>query len=237
MHYSLLGKMFNQIFPSSCAICEQTLLGGEEAVCSDCFLTLPVTNTWTHPYDNEMAKIFWHLIPLERCCSLFYYHSHAPSSQLLYRLKYGQEPDLGYRLGRLIAQKGKEIQFFEEIDGIIPIPLSSARLRSRGYNQSLMIAEGIASATNISILYDVVKRTSFAESQTHKNKWQRNENVEHVFELTDAYPVAQLVGKHLLLVDDVCTTGATIVSCCKTLMSLGGMKFSVATVGWAKFTV
>lgn len=233
MHYSLLDRVVNQIFPRSCAICEQPLLGSEEAVCSDCFLTLPVTPTWKHPYDNEMAKMFWHLIPIQRCVSLFYYHSHAPSSQLLYRLKYGNEPELGYLLGRLLAQKGMETCFFEGIDGIIPIPLSASRLQSRGYNQSLMIAEGIASVTHLPIVSDAVKRTIFKESQTHKNKWQRNENVENVFVLTDTYPLAQLAGKHLLIVDDVCTTGATIVSCCKTLMQLENTKFSVATIGWA----
>lgn len=232
MRHSLLEKIINLYTKPYCAICKAELVGTEEAICLRCSLSMPFTETWQLPDDNEMAKLFWHLIPIERCGSLFYYHSHAPSSQLLYRLKYGNEPDLGRRLGRLLAQQGMETHFFEGIDGIIPIPLSLSRLRSRGYNQSLMIAEGIASAVHIPLVNDAVRRTTFSESQTHKNKWQRNENVEHVFELGNANTVAQLAGKHLLVVDDVCTTGATIIACCKTLMSLGNMKFSVATIGW-----
>lgn len=234
MQYSLLGKIINLFFPQHCAICERPLVGSEEAICVGCSLTLPYTHTWTHPEDNDMAKMFWHIIPIERCCSLFYYRSHSPSSQLLYRLKYGNEPELGRQMGRAIALEGMDVGFFEGIDAIIPIPLSASRLRSRGYNQSQMIAEGIASVTHLPVIADAVRRTIFTESQTHKNHWQRKENVEHVFQLSDSYPTAELAGKHLLMVDDVCTTGATLISCCQQLMQLENMRFSIATIGWAR---
>lgn len=251
MQISLLGKIIDLFFPRFCVECGNRLVGTEELLCASCLIGLPYTNTWSNPYENEMAKMFWGQIPIERCVALFHYHSHSLPSNIIYKLKYFNRPDVGIYIGRLIAQKGISMSppqvsaidtssLFDGIDAIIPIPLSKNRRKQRGYNQSEMIAKGIQGITHLPIITDVVKRTTFKESQTHKNRWQRQENVEHVFQLTDHYhlgktkhPISELAGKHLLIIDDVCTTGATIIACCQELKKIGNMKFSVATIGWA----
>lgn len=242
MQISLLGKILDLLFPRYCLICGSRLQGSEEMLCTSCISTLPRTDTWKNPYENEMAKIFWAHIPIERCASLFYYQSHSPASQAIYALKYGDRLDAGFYLGEIIGDEGNKKNFFEGIDAIIPIPLTPKRKKKRGYNQSEQIAKGIRRQTRLPIITDAVKREVFKESQTHKNKWQRQENVEHAFRLAPfyhdekgrKYPTTDLAGKHILIVDDVCTTGATVIACCKELMKAGKMKFSFTSVGWTK---
>lgn len=141
---------------------------------------MPGTDTWEQPYDNEMAKLFWHLIPIERCCALFHHISHATSARAVYQLKYMHHPEMGIYLGRMLAKKGLSIQFFDGIDAIIPIPLTRKREKERGYNQSLLIAKGIQQLTHLTIIKDAVRRKKFSESQTHKNRQERLENVSQV---------------------------------------------------------
>lgn len=241
MHTSLLEDIINLFFPRTCAICGKVLTGGEEMICIKCMLRMPRTDTWEHPYDNEMSKLFWHLIPIERCCALFHHISHATSARAVYQLKYMYHPEMGIYLGKMLAQKGLSIQFFDGIDTIIPIPLTRKRQKERGYNQSLLIAKGIRQLTHLPIIKDAVKRNKFSESQTHKNRQERQENVSQVFEAAETYhdeqgkhPITELEGKHILIIDDVCTTGATIISCAETLIKAAGkMKISVLTVGFA----
>jgi len=250
MQPSLLGKIIDLFFPRFCIECGNRLVGSEEMLCASCLISLPYTNTWADFYENEMAKMFWGQIPIERSVALFRYQSHSLPSNIIYKLKYFDRPEVGTYMGRLIAQKGlgqSNIQksgtdssnLFEGIDAIIPIPLTPKRQKHRGYNQSEMIAQGIQELTGLPIITDAVKRIVFTESQTHKDRWQRLENVKHVFQLADCYhlgkekhPISDLAGKHLLIIDDVCTTGATIIACCKQLMKVGEMKFSVVSIGW-----
>lgn len=242
MQISLLGKLLDLLFPRHCLMCGRHLHGAEEMLCTSCLSTLPRTDTWENPHGNEMVKIFWAHIPIERCASLFYYQGHSPASQSVYALKYGDRPDAGFFLGEMIGKEGIERNFFEGIDAIIPIPLTPERKEKRGYNQSEQIALGIRRQTQLPIITDAVRREVFTESQTHKNKRQRQENVEHAFQLATYYhdekgrkhPITDLTGKHLLIVDDVCTTGATVNACCQELMKAGKMKFSFTSVGWTK---
>ena len=141
MQISLLGKILDLLFPRHCLMCGRRLHGPEEMLCTSCLSTLPRTDTWENPYENEMAKIFWAHIPIERCASLFYYQGHSPASQSVYALKYGDRPDAGFFLGEMIGKEGIERKFFEGIDAIIPIPLTPKRKEKRGYNQSEQIPE------------------------------------------------------------------------------------------------
>lgn len=248
MKLSILAKIIDLFFPRFCPICGNRLSGEEETICMACNLHLPRTDTWENPYENEMVKLFWHQIPIEKACALFYYKGHSSPSNILYQLKYNHRPEVANEMGRLLAQEGMRARFFDDIDGIIPIPLAPKRQKERGYNQSEEIAKGIAELTHLPILTHIVRRTSFTESQTHKNRWQRKENVSKVFELLDK----ELHDKHFLIVDDVCTTGATIISCCQTILQGTSccqpmqeetepanrdskrLKFSVLSIGWAK---
>ena len=238
MKLSILAKIIDLLFPRFCPMCGNRLAGEEECICLACNLRLPRTETWANPYENEMAKMFWHLIPIQRAGALFYFKSHSIASNIIYQLKYHHRPDIGFDMGKLLAQEGLRTDFFDGIDAIVPIPLTKKRIRQRGYNQCLEIAKGISSLTHIPIDNGIVKRSVFQESQTRKNRWARIENVESVFEACPDYP--SLENKHLLIVDDVCTTGATILACCEAILQRGGkcrphnIKFSILSLGWAK---
>ena len=134
-------------------------------------------------------------------------------------------------MGRLMAKELQTSGFFDGIDGIVPIPLAKKRLRQRGYNQSLEIARGISEITSLPIYNKVVIRKVFEGSQTNKGRWERNENVDGVFELKEASAVQ---GKHLLIIDDVVTTGATVLACAKELCKAGNVKVSVISLGFSK---
>ena len=228
---SFWSSLLDLISPRTCVVCGQRLSVSEETICSKCNLHLPRTGFQQDPYENIMAKIFWGQIPIERATALFYYEPHAETANILYEMKYKNHPEIGEVMGRLMARELQMSNFFEGIDGIIPVPLAKKRQRQRGYNQSHELAKGISEITGLPIYNKVVRRTVFEGSQTSLGRWERNENVEQVFELKDA---STIQGKHLLLVDDVVTTGATIIACAKELCKAGGVRISVLSLGLAK---
>ncbi len=228
---SFWRRLLDLISPRLCTVCGCRLTVTEEIICARCNLHLPRTNFARQPYDNPMAKTFWGQIPIERAAALFYYEAHAETANLIYELKYKDHPEIGETMGRMTARELQLQDFFEGIDGIVPVPLAKKRERQRGYNQSLEIAKGIQVATGLPIYNKVVRRSTFKGSQTQRGRWERNENVEHVFELTDADTIR---GKHLLVVDDVVTTGATVIACSKQLVKAGEVKISVLALGFAK---
>ena len=134
-------------------------------------------------------------------------------------------------MGRMVAKELIPSGFFDGIDRIIPVLLSKKRQHQRGYNQSIEIARGVSEVTGLPLFQKVVKRVSFKGSQTNLGRWERNENVEKVFELIDGTTIQ---GKHLLVIDDVVTTGATIIACSKELVKAGDVKISVLSLGFAK---
>ena len=152
-------------------------------------------------------------------------------SQAVYDMKYHDRPDVGWFLGRLMANEFLATGFFDGIDVIIPIPLAKKRLRQRGYNQSRLLAEGISEITHLPIADSVVCRTVFKESQTQLSRLDRQQNVSNVFMLKDG---DQLRGRHILLVDDIVTTGATVASCARELLKVEGLKVSVLAFGFTK---
>ena len=231
MVVSFWHRLLDLISPRLCVVCGQRLTVSEDVICTKCNLHLPRTDFHQDPYENEMAKLFWHQIPVERATALFYYESHAETANILYELKYKNHPEVGEVMGRLMAKELQPSGFFDGIDGIVPIPLAKKRQRQRGYNQSLEIARGISAITSLSIYNKVVRRKAFEGSQTNKGRWERNENVEGVFELKDA---SAIQGKHLLMVDDVVTTGATVIACVQELCKADNVKVSVIALGFSK---
>lgn len=134
-------------------------------------------------------------------------------------------------MGRMAAKEFAANHFFDGIDAIVPVPLAKKRKRERGYNQSLEIARGVSQITRLPIINNAVKRLSFKGSQTQMSRWQRNDNVEGEFILKDSEAVK---GKHILIIDDVVTTGATVISCANEIGKAGGVKFSVLSLGLTK---
>ena len=231
MVVSFWHRLLDLISPRLCVVCGQRLTVSEDVICTKCNLHLPRTDFHQDPYENEMTKLFWHQIPIERATALFYYESHAETANILYELKYKDHPEVGEVMGRLMAKELQASGFFDGIDGIAPIPLARKRQRQRGYNQSMEIARGISEITGLPIYNKVVRRKAFEGSQTNKGRWERNENVEGVFELKDA---SAIQGKHLLMVDDVVTTGATVIACVQELCKAGNVKVSVIALGFSK---
>ena len=228
---SFWHRLLDLISPRLCVVCGQRLSVTEEVICARCNLHLPRTGYHQNAYENEMAKLFWGQIPIERATAFFFYEAHSEPANLIYELKYKNHPEIGETIGRMVAIEVQRSGFFDGIDGIVPIPLAKKRERQRGYNQSLEIARGVSEVTGLPILDTAVRRKSFEGSQTNKGRWERNENVESVFVLHDPSVVHD---RHLLMIDDVVTTGATVIACAKELLQAGGVKVSVLSLGFAK---
>ena len=231
MKISFWSRLLDLISPRLCVVCGNRLTVTEETLCSKCYLHLPRTDFDHDLYENVMAKLFWGQIAIEKATALFYYEPHAETANILYELKYKNHPEIGVVMGRMMAKELMRSGMFEGIDAIVPVPLARKRERERGYNQSLELAKGVSEVTGLPIYNKVVKRTKFMGSQTQRGRWERNENVEHVFELVDGDSIS---GKHLLLIDDVVTTGATIIACAQEMQKASDVKTSVLALGFAK---
>ncbi len=231
MNVSWWTRLLDFISPRLCVVCGERLTPTERSLCSRCLLHLPRTAFQFTPTDNQMAQLFWKLLPIQRAAALIYYEPRSEIAQIVYQLKYDNRPDIGEDIGRIMANEMQLAGFFDDIDLLLPVPLSRKRMRQRGYNQSEQLAQGISDITHISIEKKAVRRKHFRQSQTHLSHWQRQENVEGMFELRDA---GKLEGKHVLLIDDICTTGATLISCGTILKDIPGIRISILTLGYTK---
>lgn len=219
------------IAPRSCVICGRRLSPTERSLCSVCVLHLYRTTFQFTPEDNEMAQLFWGLLPVERTAALIYYEPRSETAALIYKLKYGHRPDIGEDLGRIMAEEMKPAGFLDGIDILLPIPLSKKRYWQRGYNQSEMLARGMSEVTGLPVITKAVRRTNFRQSQTSLTRKERQENVEGTFVLR--HPEL-LENKHVLLIDDICTTGATLLACSEAIRSVKGIHISILTLGFTK---
>lgn len=202
---------------------------GEEVLYVRCQADLPRVRTVSFE-ENDIARIFWGLVPIEKGISFFHYTPHSPHSRILFELKYHNHPEVGKTMGRMMAEELKATNFFNGIDLIVPIPLSRKKERQRGYNQSDWIAWGISEATGIPTDTTSVVRTKSNPSQTTLDHRQRRENVRDIFAVR--HP-GNLEGRHILLVDDVITTGATMLSCAEAIARACRVRFSVLSLAWA----
>ncbi len=224
-------RILDFISPRLCVVCGERLSPTERSLCSVCMLHLPRTTYQFSPDDNPMAQLFWHLTPIKRAAALLYYEPHSELARLIYDLKYHDRPDIGEDMGRLMANEMQLAHYFDGIDVLLPVPLSRKRLRQRGYNQSEMLAIGVSDITHLPIVTNALRRKHFVKSQTRLSRHERQENVEDMFELRDG---SRLQGKHVLLIDDICTTGATLIACIDALKNIPGIRLSVLTLGFTK---
>lgn len=219
-------RLNNLFFPRLCEVCESALVEGEDVLCTACNIDLPRTGFHLQA-DNRMERLFWGQCELERSTAWFFYHKGSPFLRPIHRFKYNGRKDVAFQLGRLCATELMADDFFAGIDLLIPIPLHPSRQRKRGYNQSMYIAQGVSQATGIPLSTDVLVRIRDGESQTEKPAYERRSDMQGSFALKQATPI---VGKHLLLIDDVLTTGATAMACIQTLKETEGVRISVLTL-------
>jgi ComF family protein len=228
---SFCYRLLEYIAPRFCLVCKRRLAPTEQIICAACNAHMPRTAFQYHAADNTLVRLFWGIIPIERAAALFFYQAHSATAAILYDLKYHDQSDIGTEMGRMMAREFSETEFFNHIDIIIPVPLARKRQRQRGYNQSQELAKGISSITHIPVENKVVRRNRFEKSQTNMKLWERQENVKDVFELMRPEAIR---GKHVLLVDDVITTGATMTSCGQELLKAGNVKLSLLSLAFAK---
>lgn len=223
-------RLLDFVAPRMCVMCGKRLSTGEEYVCGVCQLHIPRTFFHLKPLDNIMAQMFWGQMPIERATAMFLYQPQSNTSKIVYNLKYSHKPEIGIVMGRMMANEVMASGFFEGIDLIIPVPLAPNRMKQRGYNQSAMLAQGISEISGIKLNSHIVIRKGFKESQTRLNRHSRMENVNEQFVLaTDG---GSLTDKHILIVDDVATTGATVIACAAAFKGIEGIRFSVMTLAF-----
>ena len=216
-------------YPRLCEGCSKPLLAAEQVLCIGCSMELPETG-YHNIADNETAMRFAGRVPFEHATSYAYFTNDGLLQHLLHELKYKGKKEVGYYLGRQLGLGLQKAEWISTVDLIIPVPLHAAKSAKRGYNQSLLIAEGMSEVLGIPAADDLLMRVRDTESQTHKSRTERVNNMADAFTISGR---AHLKRKHILLCDDVLTTGATIEACALALMKEESIKISVGTIGIA----
>lgn len=228
--YQLTSHFFHLLFPRLCAGCQSPLVLGEDTLCLNCLTDLPLTHFEDDP-NNPVAQSFWGRFYLENAAALCYFEKGNRMQKLLHQLKYKNNPHVGRYLGEYYGHKLAMLAAYQHIDMIIPVPLHPKKRRLRGYNQSEEVAKGLNIGLRAEVLSDNLSRRFYTETQTHKSREERWDNVDGIFFLK--HP-EKLKGKHILLVDDVITTGATLEACCQAFAEIEGIKISIVALAYPK---
>jgi competence protein ComFC len=209
----MFNDLLNLIFNNGCYACNAALTQAERMVCLNCLGQMEETHFDKKPKDNELYYRFAGKVPLEGATSLFYFDKKGKIQKLLHQLKYKDQPEMGTFLGEYWGAELKNSAFLDKVDSIIPVPLHARKEIQRGYNQSTTIAEGLQKETNIPFLTDILAREKKTETQALMARIERWRNV------ADAFVVKKTPPKHILLIDDVITTGSTVEACIKALFA------------------
>lgn len=213
------------LFPHICTGCGSDILHEESVLCMRCIDAMPETNFELHS-NNPVEKTFWGRLPLAGATAQFYFTKESLMQHLMHQFKYKHNKDLGLQFGRIMGEQLKKSGRFE-VDALIPLPLFPAKEKRRGYNQATVLCEGIAEAMKIPVLDKIISRPQHTETQTKKGRIERWKNMEGKFILADADAIKN---RHLLLVDDVVTTGATLEACGNELLKAENVRLSLATL-------
>lgn len=226
----LLNDFTNLFYPHLCILCENPLIENEQQICLNCLYNLPKTNYHTNK-GNPTRALFAGFPQVNEVTAFLFFEKDGITQKLIHSFKYYDNKSLAEYLGRIAATELKEYGFYASVETIIPIPLHPKKEKKRGYNQSECIANGIASVYGCEIDKTSLIRVTETMSQTRKSVYDRHMNVENIFKLTDP---GKLSGKHVLLIDDVITTGATTSACIETLSEIPEIKISIFSMSIAK---
>ena len=223
-----LKDFFNLFFPDLCIICNTHLVNQEELICTKCLYNLPKTN-YHKEIDNPVSQLFWGRTKVKYATSYFTFSKGSQYQHMMHKFKYHGNKEIGYVLGKSFGNQIAN-SVFSEIDVIVPVPLHNSKLRKRGYNQSEWIGKGLSEAMQKPLDTKSFIRSVATETQTKKSRFERWKNVENIFEITNTKALEK---KHILVVDDVVTTGSTLEACANVLLELKDVKVSIATLAVA----
>jgi len=223
-----LNDIFNLFYPERCSICENQLVKGEKTICVSCISELPVTN-FCNLKNNSVETSFYGRILVEEATSLFYFHKEGKVQKLIHQLKYKGDQQIGTVLGDWLGENMLESDRFKDIDCIIAVPLHPKKLKKRGYNQLTKFGQILSDKLQIPMIEAVLVKVSVSQTQTKKSRFDRSINVDEKFELSDNRILAN---KHILLIDDIITTGATLEACSIALLHSENIKISIATMAY-----
>jgi len=225
----LWDDILSLLFPRLCYACGNHLMRNEKLICTECYVLIPRTD-YHLDNENEVARLFWGRCRVERAAAFSFYNRDSRIRKLIHNLKYKGIKEIGPELGRIYGYSLVKSDFLSGVDVIVPVPLHPSKIRSRGFNQSELICEGLSEATGLPVDKGSLSRITGTSTQTRKSRYERWVNVEGIFNVANA---AGIEGKHILLVDDVITTGSTLESCVNELLKIEGVKVSVAALAVA----
>ena len=225
----VLQDFVSLFFPNYCFACEDHLVKGEEIICTKCLLEMPKTDFHTH-LENEFYRKLYGRISVKYVLALFKFSKNSRVQRLLHTLKYENRPEIGVKLGKYYGSI-LEKDYKNGFDLVIPVPLHITRQRQRGYNQSAEFGRGLADTLGARFDDQVLERIVRTETQTKKTKLLRWKNVKHVFNVRQP---DLLLGKRILLVDDVITTGATLEACAEKILEYPVHSLSIACIAAAQ---
>jgi ComF family protein len=215
-------------YPNLCMVCHNDLAEGESVICTSCLYHIPKTKYWLD-VDNPVAKIFWGRVFVQNACSFFFFSKGSKYRKLLHHLKYSGKREVGVVLGKEFGNELKKVDLYNTIDFIVPVPLHPKRLKQRGYNQAEEIAKGLNESMGIPLSTKNLVRSEYTETQTRKTRTERVQNVSKAFRLNSPQ---DFNGKHILIIDDIVTTGATLEECAAIVLEAENSKVSIATLAY-----
>jgi ComF family protein len=227
--YDFWDDFVSLLFPRLCYACGNHLMRNEKLICTECYVVIPRTN-YHLSTENPVARLFWGRCLIEKAAAFSFYNKGSRIRKLIHSLKYKGISEIGFELGRIYGLSLKSSDFLNDIELIIPVPLHPSKKRTRGFNQSEFISFGIADVVCLPVDIKSLERRNASATQTKRSRYERWTNVEGIFQVTE--PEA-ITGKHILLVDDVITTGSTIESCTNELLKIEGVKVSVVALAFA----
>ncbi len=223
----LVEDFINLFYPLICPVCETQLVHGEKLICTPCLLHMPRSNY--HQYeDNPVAQAFWGRVQVVNATAYYLFEKGSKYQKLIHQLKYKGRKNIGLELGKMFGESLLETGF-QKVDLIVPVPLHYKKLKKRGFNQSELITQGMSEAMEKQMDTENLIRKVANPTQTRKTRVERWENVEGIFELRNP---DRFNNKHILLVDDVLTTGATLEACADAVLEANGTKVSIAVLAY-----